>query len=349
VGVAVANTEHGEGIDCHASIWAWRGKERIYMGLMDILNVVSKPILKIIIKNRWGYDESEYAKAMELGLLDAVDMKAMTYWLVAEPVCSNHCSGCHNEGRPFYFNPMGMLIRHKCPPGVCIHGLSQLSPMIYDYYDHIMQGKDPNQMLFDHVTCTDAGLELGGMGDNLFRLRREKMPLLEYARFMLTMTPYLFIKNKRARGECRAAKEAPTSGGPEPDVFMRELPLEAEELEAFLASPKRAKRLRSIEKFKDHRIVIRVVSSKACIAGHKEGDEFLLDAMGRVLPGGEGDGICIMALTKIWWRVMLMMERMADDGEFKSKLFDLPMNCYGAGLPLGACGEITMTVELRGD
>ena len=35
------------------------------------------------------------------------------------------------------------------------------------------------------------------------------------------------------------------------------------------------------------------------------------------------------------------------EGDFKSKIFDLPMNCYGAGLPLGACGEILMTVELR--
>jgi hypothetical protein len=58
-----------------------------------------------------------------------------------------------------------------------------------------------------------------------------------------------------------------------------------------------------------------------------------------------------MALSKIWWRVMLMLERMAaaDGGEvdFESKLFDLPMNCYGAGLPLGACGEIMMKVEVR--
>jgi len=58
-----------------------------------------------------------------------------------------------------------------------------------------------------------------------------------------------------------------------------------------------------------------------------------------------------MALSKIWWRVMLMLERMADAGErageLKSSLFDLPMNCYGAGLPLGACGEILMTVEIR--
>lgn len=317
------------------------------MAVMQVLDKLMKPVLKVIIKNRWGYTEQEYQKAMELGLFDVLNMEAMSYWLVAEPVCSSHCSGCHNEGRPLYFNPMGMLIRHKCPPGICIHGLSQLSPVIYDYYDHMLQGKDPNQMLFDHLTCTDAGLELGGLGDNLFRLRREKMPFLEFALFMLTMTPYMFIKNRRARGEYRAAREAPTSGGPEPDEFMKSLPIEAEELEAFLASPKRARRLRSIEKFKDHHIVIKVVSSRACIAGHKEGDEFHLDVLGRVLQPEGGEGICIMALTKIWWRVMLMLERIASDGEFESKLFDLPMNCYGAGLPLGACGEIMMTVEVR--
>jgi len=317
------------------------------MGVLEIFDKLSAPVLKIIMKNRWGYTEAEYQKALELGLLQAINMESMTHWLVAEPVCSNHCSSCHNEGRPLYFDPMGMLIRHKCPPSICPHAISQLSPVMYDYLDHMLQGKDPNQMIFDHVTCTDAGLELGGLGNNLFRVRREKMPLLEIARFMLTMAPYLFIKNKRARGECRAVKEAPTSGGPEPDDFMRQLPIGAEELEAFLASPKRVKRLQSIEKFKDHRIVIRVVSSQACIAGHREGDEFLLDSMGRVLPRGDGGGICIMALAKIWWRVMLMMERMAADGEFESKLFDLPMNCYGAGLPLGACGEIMMKVELR--
>ena len=314
---------------------------------MKVLDKLMSPILKIIIKNRWGYTEAEYQKALELGLFDVLGMEAMSYWLVVEPVCSRHCSGCHNEGRPFYINPMGMLVKHKCPPGICIHGLSQLSPVIYDYYDHMLQGKDPNQMIFDHVTCTDTGLELGGLGDNLFRVRREKMPFLEFVRFLNTMAPYLFIKNKRARGEYRAAKEAPTSGGPEPDEFMRGLPIGEQELESFLASPKRVKRLRAIERYRDHRIVVKVVSSEACIAGHKEGDEFLLDSMGKVLPGDDGDGICIMALTKIWWRVMLMLERMADDSEFTSKLFDLPINCYGAGLPLGACGEIMMTVEVR--
>ena len=321
------------------------------MAVMKILDKLMKPVLKVIMKNRWGYTEQEYRKAMELGLFDVLGLKAMRYWLKADPVCSVHCSGCHNEGRPFYFNPMGMLVRYKCPPGICIHGLSQLSPVIYDYYDHLLQGKDPNGMIFNHVTCTDTGLELGGLGKNLFRVSHEKMPFLDFVRFMLTMAPYMFVKNRKARGECRVLEEAPTTGGPEPDQFMRELPLKSEELEAFLASPGRARRLRAVERFRDHRIVIKVVSSQACIAGHKAGDEFLVDAMGVVLTPGNGGGICIMALTKIWWRVMLMLERMAGaaegGGEFESKIFDLPINCYGAGLPLGACGEILMTVELR--
>jgi uncharacterized repeat protein (TIGR04076 family) len=321
------------------------------MGLMSVLDKLSKPLLGVIIRNRWGYTKEEYRKALSLGLFDAVDLQAMFYWLVAEPVCSHHCSGCHNEGRPLYFNPMGMLIKHKCPPSICIHGLSQLSPVIYDYYDHLMRGKDPNQMIFDHITCTDTGLEMGGLGDNLFRIRRERMPLIELARFLLSMAPYLFVKNKRARGECRAVKEAPVDGGPEPDEFMRRLPLDEEELRVFLASPKRVRRLRSISKFENHRIVVKVVSSKACLAGHREGDEFLLDSVGRVLRYEGGEGICIMALAKIWWRIMLVFERMASavDGEadFRGELFDLPMNCYGAGLPLGACGEILMKVEVR--
>jgi len=319
---------------------------------MNLLEKIMEPLMRRIIQNRWGYTDEELKKAQGLGFFDVLDFKAMRYWIKADPVCSVHCSACHNEGRPLYFNPMGMLIRHKCPPGICVHGLSQLSPVLYNYYDHLLQGRDPSQMIFNHVTCTDTGLEMGGLGKNLFRVSREKMPLLEFLLFLFTLTPYVFLKNRRARGECRAVREAPTSGGPRPDEFMKEFPLTKEEMEAFLASPGRVRRLRAVEKFRDRRIVIRVVSSQACIAGHKQGDEFLVDALGRVLPPPDGNGICLMALTKIWWRVMLMLERMAaqaeseGEGNFKSKIFDLPMNCYGAGLPLGACGEILMTVEL---
>jgi uncharacterized repeat protein (TIGR04076 family) len=318
---------------------------------MSLVDKVMQPVMRRITLNRWGYTDQELSKAEGLGLFGVLDLEAMSYWIVADPVCSAHCSGCHNEGRPLYFNAMGMLIKRKCPPSICIHGLSQLSPIIYNYYDHLLQGKDPNEMVFDHVTCTDIGLEMGGLGHNLFRVTYEKMPFIEFIRFMLTMTPYIFFRNRRARGECRVVREAPKTGGPMPNEFMKGFPLDPEELEAFLASPARTKRLHAAEKFRDHRIIIKVTSSDACIAGHKVGDEFVLDSIGRVQPAADGRGICIMALSKIWWRVMLILERMAAAGEsggdFEGTLFDLAMNCYGAGLPLGACGEIQMKVEVR--
>jgi uncharacterized repeat protein (TIGR04076 family) len=318
---------------------------------MSWVDRLMKPVMRRIIVNRWDYTEQEMSKAEAVGLFAALDLQAMRYWLVAEPVCSAHCSGCHKEGRPLYFNATGMLVKHKCPPGICVHGLSQLSPIIYNYYDHMLQGKDPNDMVFKHATCTDIGLEMGGLGNNLFRVTYEKMPLIEFIRFMLTMMPYVFFRNKGGRGECRAVREAPTTGGPAPSAFMKGLPLDAQELEAFLASPDRTRRLRAVEQFRDHRIVIKVTASHACIAGHREGDQFLLDSIGRVLPLADGQGICIMALTKIWWRVMLVLERMAaagdSAGDFRSTLLDLAMNCYGAGFPLGACGEIQMRVEVR--
>ncbi len=85
---------------------------------MSRVDRLMKPMFVRIIKNRWDYTGEEFGKAAGLGLFDAMDLKAMRYWVVAKPVCSLHCSGCHNEGRPFYFNAMGMLIRHKCPPGI---------------------------------------------------------------------------------------------------------------------------------------------------------------------------------------------------------------------------------------
>ena len=147
---------------------------------MSFADMLMKPIMNRITKNRWNYTDKELSKAKEFGLLDALSLKAMGYWIVADPICSSHCSGCHNEGRPLYFNAMGMLIRHKCPSSICIHGLSQLSPIIYNYYDYLLQGKDPNDMVFKHATCTDIGLEAGGLGNNFFRVTYEKMPIMEF-------------------------------------------------------------------------------------------------------------------------------------------------------------------------
>lgn len=317
---------------------------------MNSLDDLMKKAMSRIIQNRWDYTEGEMKKAASLGFFKALGPRATRYWIVAEPVYSAHCAGGHCVGRPLYFDPTGMLIKHKCPPGICPHAVSQLSPLIYNYYDHLLRGKNPDRMIFKHVTCTDPGLEHGGMGHVLFKLSHQKMPITESARFALSMAVYLILKNRRAGVRSKPMNET-ARDAVQPDEFTRALPVSEEELEMFLASPERAKRLLAAKRFRDHRIVVKVVSSEACIAGHKAGDEILIDSRGVILPKPGGTGICIMALSKAWWRVILMLERIAEaaeeGGDFEGPLFDLPISCYGAGLPLGACGEIKMTVELR--
>ena len=80
--------------------------------LMSYIDRLMQPILKRIVMNRWNYTEEEYQLAGRVGFFDVLDLKAMSYWIKAEPICSSHCSGCHNEGRPLYFNALGLLLRH---------------------------------------------------------------------------------------------------------------------------------------------------------------------------------------------------------------------------------------------
>ncbi len=303
-------------------------------------------VQKKFLRNRCGLTESEMQPLMDMEFFTSDSLK---YWVKAEPVSSRRCAACHYEGRPLYFNALGLLIRRKCPPWICPHAIAQLSPVLYGLLDLPFDTKRTDRMLYKHITCTDPGMGRGGMGNVIFRLTREKMPPLERLWFLLTLL--LRLPNKRTIGEGRALKETALSGGPDPDEFMKQLPLDEGLLEPFLASPVRVTRLRAIEKFKDYRIVVRVMSSDACIAGHKEGEEFLIDPMGRILPAENGNGICLMALNKVWYRVIVALERMAgavqDEGDINSIWYHSHISCFGAGLPLGACGQIMMALELR--
>ena len=303
-------------------------------------------IQKRFLEKRCGLTEAEVQPLLDLGIITSESSK---YWIKAEPVFSRRCSACHYEGRPLYFNPFGLLIRRKCPAWICPHALAQLSPVLYGLLDLPFDTKRTDSILFKHITCTDPGPGRGGLGNVIFRVTREKMPSFERLRFFLTLL--LSRRDKRTIGKGRAVEEAAANGGPDPEEFMKALPIDERSLESFLASPVRVTRLRALEKFRDYRIIIRVVSSDACLAGHAQGDEFVIDPMGRIMPDGNGKGICLMAMNKPLYRVIVALERMAGSAEgdvdINSPWFDSHISCYGAGLPLGACGQIMMKLDYR--
>jgi len=133
--------------------------------------------------------------------------------------------------------------------------------------------------------------------------------------------------------------------------LLKKYPLTEEERKIFIQSKKRVNKILGIEKFKDVRIVVEIVESKACIAGHAVGDRIYFDSMGRLLVDKADKPICSRLLNKIWYRLIMIMDRIADDtgdyirdGDFTGDIIDVRMSCYGADFPYGDCGQVLMKV-----
>jgi len=136
---------------------------------------------------------------------------------------------------------------------------------------------------------------------------------------------------------------------------LAEYPLTSEERQIFLQSPKRVDKILAIEKYRDARIVTRVVTSEACIAGHGVGETISFDSMGRLLTAADDKPVCIRLLNRVWYRLIMILDRMADDsedaigeGDFKGEVIDVRMNCYGAPFPYGDCGQVLMEFSVEG-
>jgi hypothetical protein len=123
----------------------------------------------------------------------------------------------------------------------------------------------------------------------------------------------------------------------------------------FLQSDKRIRRISGIDRYKDARIVVEVVKSDACIAGHAVGERIYFDSMGRLLTDKSDKPICSRLLNKIWYRLVILLDRIADeggtslgDGTFRGEGPEVRMSCYGAPFPYGDCGHILMGISMEG-
>jgi len=317
-----------------------------------MIDKLFQKVVRRVVKNRWGYTPEEMEKASSLGFFKVVNIRAGRYWLKAEAVCSRHCSALHTQGTALYFNPLGMLITHKCSEAVCPHAVAAISPIVYLYYDYLLRGQDPGSIIFGTMPCTDIGVEYCGLGTNLFRISYEKMPLWESARFLLSFAPYLVFKNRKAVVAGKDEHPAENIRGQSSEQLVLGLAPTEKEMEAFLKSPDRARRVRGAERFRDYRIVLEVVESEACICGHSKGETFQLDSLGRLLSGANQKPVCILALARAWYRVLIILEQMArqadeKEPDFSGALLNLPISCVGGGLALGPCGRILMTARAQ--
>ena len=137
--------------------------------------------------------------------------------------------------------------------------------------------------------------------------------------------------------------------------FLEGYPLTDRERGVFIQSPKRVNKILGIEKYRDARIVATVVASEACVAGHQVGDRIVFDSAGRLVAEEADKPVCIRFLHRAWYRLIMLLDRMADDtvdtigtGDFTGEVVNIRMNCYGAPFPYGDCGQVLMELSMEG-
>ena len=96
-----------------------------------------------------------------------------THKIIANVIESHGCVCQHKVGQRLVLNGNGALIRDECPPIMCVGFVSQLFPVIYAIWERMAAGLDPNGILTDTIGCADVGLDCGGWGRIVAKIRVE--------------------------------------------------------------------------------------------------------------------------------------------------------------------------------
>lgn len=116
-----------------------------------------------------------------------------------------------------------------------------------------------------------------------------------------------------------------------------------EEMVLFRSNPRYVKAMERAPKFSTHKIIAEIVESHNCIAGHKEGDKFVLTGNGFVIADESPKYMCIQALAALPPYISAMWERFYEDLD-PDQMFYNTVHCPDVGCKRGGWGEVVMRV-----
>lgn len=103
-------------------------------------------------------------------------LTASSFRLVAEVVESKGCHSGHVVGQKLFFDSSGNLLTKECPERVCAFLMPNLTVLINAFFENLMNGRDPNEVIFNRTGCFDVGPTLGGWGHVVVEMRAERKP-----------------------------------------------------------------------------------------------------------------------------------------------------------------------------
>jgi len=137
---------------------------------------MDKTQLVEIIRKRLGLNIDEFEHIESNPKFQRLFKNAVTasrYRLVAEVVKSKGCHSGHVVGQRLIFDSAGNLLTRKSPEKVCAFLMPNLTAVLNVFFENLMNGRDPNEVMFNRTGCLDVGHACGGWGHVVLEVRAE--------------------------------------------------------------------------------------------------------------------------------------------------------------------------------
>jgi len=138
---------------------------------------VEKEQIVKMIQKRLGLNNKEFEPIKNnpkfRRLFDNI-LAGAQYRLVAEVVESEGCHSGHVKGQRLFFDSAGNLLTREAPERVCAFLMPNLTVLINAFFENFMNGRDPNEVMFNRTGCFDVGHACGGWGHVTVEMRAEK-------------------------------------------------------------------------------------------------------------------------------------------------------------------------------
>jgi hypothetical protein len=138
---------------------------------------MEKKTLVEIIKKRLGLDGNELAAVLKTPKYQKLfenAAKGSRYRLVAEVIASKGCHSCHVVGQRIVFDSAGNLLTRESPDRICAFLMPNLTVLINAFFENLMNGRDPNEVMFNRTGCFDVGPMCGGWGHVQIEMKAEE-------------------------------------------------------------------------------------------------------------------------------------------------------------------------------
>ncbi len=129
-----------------------------------------------IIRQRLNLDDTDWSLIEQNPRYQKLFQNALAaskYRLVAEIIESRGCHSGHVVGQKLIFDNTGNLITRENPDRVCAFLMPNLTVLINAFFENLMNGRDPNEVMFNTTGCFDTGPSCGGWGHVVVRMRAE--------------------------------------------------------------------------------------------------------------------------------------------------------------------------------